>query len=128
MIDVLTARTNEINSEVRRDAFKSLSRLQNYRDEADPVVKLYIDGMRYDESAEVRATCVENIGLNRLTLLDVITRTGDIDTKVRLAAYKRITNKVKISVMKPSQVEDLLRHALNDEGPGSIVKYTQIPK
>ena len=118
MIVVLTNRTKEKKTEIRKEAYRSLSRLQNFRDECDPVVKLYLDGMRYDESADVRSICVDHIGLNKVTLLDIVTRTNDVDKNVRLAAYKRLDKKVKISCLRPSQVEDIFRQALIDEGRG----------
>ena len=70
--------------------------------------------MEYDQSEKVRQVCTECIGLNKMTLLKIIDRCSDIQPVVRRAAFKRIASKVKLSVLKPDQINKLLERGLHD--------------
>ena len=111
----LCERTSDSSSDVRYAAYGALPRLQNYRDPADPVIAVYVIGLETDESDKVRRTCIEHIGLNKVTLLKIIERCRDTKAEVRQAAYKRLASKVKLTVLKPTQIGTLLEQGLCDE-------------
>ena len=113
--NALCDRTLDSSSDVRFAAYGALPRLQNYRDPADPVIAAYVVGLETDESDKVRRTCIEHIGLNKVTLLKIIERCRDTKAEVRQAAYKRLASKVKLTVLKPTQIGTLLEQGLCDE-------------
>ena len=97
LIQIILKRLQEGNEEIRCAAYEIGARLYNIQDADDPILLAYLDGMRFDLSATVRKVCVDHVGRNKVTLLDIINRTKDIDKHVRLAAYKRLATKVHSS-------------------------------
>ena len=97
LIQIILKRLQEGNEEIRCAAYEIGARLYNIQDADDPILMAYLDGMRLDLSPTVRKACVDHVGLNKVTLLDIINRTKDIDKHVRLAAYKRLATKVRSS-------------------------------
>ena len=49
-----------------------------------------------------------------MTLLKIIDRCSDVQPVVRRAAFKRIASKVKLTVLKPDQINKLLERGLHD--------------
>ncbi|XP_030762203.1 condensin complex subunit 3-like isoform X2 [Sitophilus oryzae] len=89
---VFLERLYDSKTAIRLLAIRILYRLQDPDDPENSICNDFLSIIKGDGQARVRELCIEKIILNKESIERLIKRTRDIDTKVRLMAFKKLSN------------------------------------
>lgn len=111
----LLERSNDTVVSVRDEVCSSLSRLQNPEEEDDEIRDRLIELIENDSSKQVRLSALTNICVNDYTIDKIIKRCNDIESDVRISAYKILKNRWNIQNLHINERIQIISQGLKDE-------------
>jgi hypothetical protein len=114
IVETMLSRTKDSNVSCRVFAITSLKRLHEPDEKKDKVTIEFKYLMRCDTSDRVRMAALNNVGISRVTLNDVLLCLRDKDYKVRVKAFDVINECVAINNLTLDQRMDVLAAGFED--------------
>ena len=114
VVETMLNRTKDSNVSCRVFAITSLKRLHDPDDKKDKATVEFKFLMRCDTSERVRMAALNNVGISRVTLNDVLLCLRDKDHKVRVKAFEVINDCIAINNLTLDQRMDVLAAGFED--------------
>ena len=114
VVETMLNRTKDSNVSCRVFAITSLKRLHDPEDKKDRATVEFKFLMRCDTSERVRMAALNNVGISRVTLNDVLLCLRDKDYKVRIKAFEVINECIAINNLTLDQRMDVLAAGFED--------------
>ena len=114
IVETMLSRTKDSNVSCRVFAITSLKRLHEPDEKKDKATIEFKYLMRCDTSERVRMAALNNVGISRVTLNDVLLCLRDKDYKVRVKAFEVINECVAINNLTLDQRMDVLAAGFED--------------